>query len=56
MHAKVQVFLNQHWQQMCASLILLFGKAKALFGKDAARKTLHFCRRYLWKTKEKPAK
>ena len=37
MHAKVQVFVNPPWRQMCASLILLFGKAKALFGKNAAR-------------------
>ena len=36
-HAKMQVFLDQPWQQMCASLIILFGKTKALFGKDAAR-------------------
>ena len=34
----MQVFLNQPRQQMCASLILLFGKTKAFFGKDAARK------------------
>ena len=34
MHAKVQVFLNQPWQQMRALLILLFGKTKALFGKQ----------------------
>ena len=30
------------WRQMCASLILLFGKTKALFGKDAARKNTAF--------------
>ena len=34
----MQVFLNQPWWQMRPSLILLFGKTKALFGKDAARK------------------
>ena len=34
----MQVFLDQPWQQMRASLIILFGKTKALFGKDAARK------------------
>ena len=34
----MQVLLNQSWQQMRASLILLFGKTKALFGKDTARK------------------
>ena len=34
----MQVFLNQPRQQMHASLILLFGKTKALFGKDDARK------------------
>ena len=34
MHAKVQVFLNRPWSQM----ILLFGKTKALFGQDTARK------------------
>ena len=34
----MQVFLNQPWRQMRTSLILLFGKTKALFGKDAARK------------------
>ena len=37
MHAKMQVFLHQPWQQMHASLILLFGKTKALFRKDTAR-------------------
>ena len=31
-------FLNQSWRQMRASLILLFGKTKALFGKDATKK------------------
>ena len=38
MHAKMQVFLNQPWWQMLALLTLLFGKTKALFGKDATRK------------------
>ena len=42
MHAKMQVFLNQPWQQMHASLILLFGKTKALFGKDITRKKTAF--------------
>ena len=42
MPAKVQVFLNQPWRQMFASLILLFGKTKALFGKDAAGKNVAF--------------
>ena len=42
MHAKMKLFLNQPWQQMRASLILLFGKTKALFGKDATRKKLWF--------------
>ena len=28
--------------QMCTSLILLFGKTKALFGKDATRKNSAF--------------
>ena len=37
-HAKVRVFLNQPWRQMSASLILLFGKTKALFAKETARK------------------
>ena len=50
-----EIFFNQHWRQMRASLILLVGKAKAFFGKDTARKKLHFCIRYLWKMKEKPA-
>ena len=50
-----EIFLNQHWQQMRASLILLFGKTKAFFGKDTTRKKLRFCTRYLWKRKEKPA-
>ena len=36
----------QPWRQMRASLILLFGKTKALFGKDAAQKKLRFCIRY----------
>ena len=31
-----EIFLNQPWRQMRASLILLYGKAKAFFGKDAA--------------------
>ena len=39
-HAKMQVLLNQPWRQMRASLILLFGNTKALFGKDATRKNL----------------
>ena len=30
------------WRQMRALLILLFGKTKALFGKDTARKTTAF--------------
>ena len=50
-----EIFFNQHWRQMRASLILLFGKTKAFFGKDTARKKLHFCICYLWKMKEKPA-
>ena len=50
-----EIFFNQHWRQMRASLILLFGKTKAFFGKDTARKKLRFCIRYLWKMKEKPA-
>ena len=37
-----EIFLNQHWQQMRASLILLFGKTKAFFGKDTARKNTAF--------------
>ena len=40
---------------MRASLILLFEKTKAFFGKDTARKKLRFCIHYLWKRKEKPA-
>ena len=50
-----EIFFNQHWRQMRASLILLFGKTKAFFGKDTARKKLRFCIRYLWKMEEKPA-
>ena len=50
-----EIFLNQHWQQMRAALILLFGKTKAFFGKDTARKKMRFFIRYLWKRKEKPA-
>ena len=43
MHAKMQVFLNQLWRQMHASLILLFGKNKSqFFGKDLGRKKLRF--------------
>ena len=37
-----EIFLNQPWQQMHASLILLFGKTKAFFGKDTARKKTAF--------------
>ena len=33
-----EIFLNQHWPQMCTLLILLFGKTKAFFGKDTAKK------------------
>ena len=40
MHAKMQVFLNQPWRQICALLILLF---KALFGKDAVMKKKKNC-------------
>ena len=36
----MQVFLNQPGRQMRASLILLFGKTKPLFGKDTARKNI----------------
>ena len=50
-----EIFFNQHWQQMRASLILLFGKTKGFFGKDTARKKTAFFIRYLWKRKEKPA-
>ena len=51
-----EIFLNQHWRQMRASLILVFGKTKAFFGKDTARKKTAFCiLRYFWKMKEKPA-
>ena len=39
---------------MRASTILLFGKTKAFFGKDTARKKTAFLQRYLWKMKEKP--
>ena len=37
-----EIFLNQRWRQMRASLILLFGKTKAFFGKDTARKKTAF--------------
>ena len=37
-----EIFFSQHWRQMCASLILLFGKTKAFFGKDIARKKTAF--------------
>ena len=37
-----EIFLNQHWRQMRASLILMFGKTKAFFGKDNARKKTAF--------------
>ena len=50
-----EIFFKQHWRQMRASLILLFGKTKAFFGKDTAGKKLCFCIRYLWKRKEKLA-
>ena len=36
----MQVFLNQPGRQMRASLILLFGKTKPLFGKDTVRKNI----------------
>ena len=38
----MHVFLNQERQQIRASLILLFGKTKALFGKDADKKKTVF--------------
>ena len=38
----MHVFQNQPRWQMCALLILLFGKTKGLFGKDAARKKTVF--------------
>ena len=50
----MQVFLNQPWQQIHPSLILLFGKTKAVFGKDAPRKKLCFGICYLWETEKKP--
>ena len=34
----MQVFPNQPWQQIRTSLILLFGKTKALFGTNATKK------------------
>ena len=37
-----EIFFNQHWRQMRASLILLFGKTKAFFGKGTARKKTAF--------------
>ena len=37
-----EIFFNQHWRQMRASLILLFGKTKGFFGKDTARKKTAF--------------
>ena len=37
MQAKMEVFVNQPWRQMRTSLILMFGKTKALFGKDGIR-------------------
>ena len=37
-----EIFLNQPWRQMHASLILLFAKTKAFFGKDTTRKTTAF--------------
>ena len=37
-----EILFNQHWRQMRASLILLFGKTKAFFGKDTARKKTAF--------------
>ena len=37
-----EIFFNQHWRQTRASLILLFGKTKAFFGKDTARKKTAF--------------
>ena len=37
-----EIFFNQHWRKMRASLILLFGKTKAFFGKDTARKKTAF--------------
>ena len=42
MHAKVQVSLNQPRRQIRASLILLFGKTKALFGSTLPGKILRF--------------
>ena len=47
MQVKMQDFLNQPWWQMRALLILLFGKTKALFGKDAARKRTVFLQYYV---------
>ena len=51
-HAKMQLVLNQN---VCFTDSIVWEKTQALFGKDAARKKLHFCIHYLWKTKEKPA-
>ena len=34
--------MQKCWQQVLASLIQLFGKTKALFGNDAARKNTAF--------------
>ena len=52
-----EIFFNQHWRQMRASLNLLFGKTnlKLSLERTPPGKKLHFCIRYLWKMKEKPA-
>ena len=33
----MEVFVNQPWRQMRTLLVLMFGKTKALFGKDGIR-------------------
>ena len=37
-----EIYLNQRWRPVRASLIVLFGNTKAVFGKDTARKNNAF--------------
>ena len=52
----MQVFLNEPWRQMCALLILLSGKTKALFGNDAARKKLQILHMLFLENKRETSK
>ena len=55
-HAKLQVFLNQPWQQMHTFADSIVWKNKSLFGKDATRKETVFLRTLFVENKRETSK